>query len=200
MVSPVPAGVATAGAASWQRITVTSAFVPATGTNEASQPTAATAGSASDPAAGTVPLSLTIPEGGSFAATLVLGLVPLTVQGSGPYATGLLQGITLTDSRNYLPGWSVTGQASSLAAGRQALPASQLGWVPAGVVKGGAMLGPPVVPGDPGLDSPAILASALPGSGFGTDTLSAGLLLQVPPGAGDFYVGTLTITVVAAGP
>jgi hypothetical protein len=181
--------------------TVTSAFIPARGTLQASPATAAAIASSSDPTAGTVPLSLIIPVSGTFTFTVIPSFVPLTVHGSAPYATGLMQGITLTDTRNYLPGWSVTGQASNLTAGRQTLSASQLGWVPTGTVKGGATLGPPVTPGNPGLGLPAILASALPGSGFGTDTLGAMLLLQIPPGAhGDFYTGTLTITVVAAGP
>jgi hypothetical protein len=179
----------------------TSAFIPANSTHQASATTSAVIGSTTDPTAGTVPLSLIIPVTGYFTFTVIPGFVPLTQQGSAPYATGLMQGITLTDTRNYLPGWSVTGQASNLTAGRQTLSASQLGWVPTGTVKGGATLGPPVTPGNPGLGSPAILASALPGSGFGTDTLGAMLLLQIPPGAaGGFFTGTLIITVVAAGP
>lgn len=179
---------------------VTAASIPASGTDRASAGSAAKIGSSSDPTAGTVPLSLIIPVSGTFTFTVIPILVPLIAQGSAPYATGLMQGITLTDTRNYLPGWSVTGQATDLTAGRQTLPASQLGWVPTGTVKGGASLGPPVTPGDPGLAAPAILASALPGSGFGTDTLGAMLLLQIPSAAtGDPYTGTLIITVIAAG-
>jgi hypothetical protein len=179
---------------------VTSAFIPASGTHQASQATTDAMSSSSDPTAGTVPLSLIIPVSGYFTFTVIPSLVPLTAQRSAPYATGLVQGITLTDTRNYLPGWSVTGQAANLTAGGQPLAASQLGWVPTGTVKGGGTLGPPVTPGNPGMGSPAILASALPGSGFGTDTLGAMLLLQIPPGAaGEIYTGTLTITVVASG-
>jgi hypothetical protein len=179
---------------------VTSVSVGAGGTHRALSASAAVIGSTSDPTAGTVPLSLIIPVSGYFTFTVLPGVVPLTAQGSAPYATGLMQGITLTDTRNYLPGWSVTGQASNLAVRGQPLPASQLGWVPTGTVQGGATLGPPVTPGNPGLGSPAILAYALPGSGFGTDTLGAMLLLQIPPGAaGEIYTGTLTITVVASG-
>jgi hypothetical protein len=181
-------------------VALTSTFIQASGMHQASQATADAMSSTSDPTAGTVPISLIIPVSGYFTFTVIPGLVPLTARDSAPYATGLMQGITLTDTRNYLPGWSVTGQASNLTAGRQPLAASQLGWVPTGTVKGGGTLGPPVTPGDPGLGSPAILASALPGSGFGTDTLGAMLLLQIPPGAaGETYTGTLTITVMASG-
>ena len=179
---------------------VTSAFIPASGEHQASAATAAAIGSGSDPTAGTVPLSMIIPVSGYFTFTVIPSLVPLTGRDSAPDATGLMQGITLTDTRNYLPGWSVTGQAANLTAGGQPLPASQLGWVPTGTVKGGATLGPPVTPGNPGLGTPAILASALPGSGFGTDRLGAMLLLQIPSGAGaDIYTGALTITVLASG-
>jgi hypothetical protein len=180
--------------------TFAAAFVPASGRYEASPAATAAAVSGGDTTAGTVPLSLTIPESGYFGVTVLPGTVTLSSQGtSASYWTGLLQGIALTDDRNYLPGWSVTGQASDLIAGRQTLSASQLGWVPAGTLQGGARLGPPVAPGNPGLSSPAVLAWATPGTGFGSDTLSAMLLLKVQAGAAeDVYVGTLTITFMEA--
>jgi hypothetical protein len=53
----------------------------------------------------------------------------------------------------------------------------------------------------PGLGTAATLASATPGNGFGTNILTAALLLDIPsstpPGA---YAGNLTITYVTAGP
>jgi hypothetical protein len=114
----------------------------------------------------------------------------------------MLQPITVTEDRNHLPGWSVTGQVSAITNGGKTIPGTQLGWVPAGTVTGGAKLGAPVAPGHPGLGSGgAVLATAAPGAGLGTDTLTAELMLAIPPGstrAG--YAGTLTITYVTAGP
>lgn len=154
-----------------------------------------------DPSAGPVPLSLTLPESGYFTVTVAPGTVTLSALGKAPYATGMLPDITVTESRNDVPGWSATGQATELTAGGQATATSQLGWVPTGAVVGGASLGVPVAPGNPGLGSPALLASAGVGSGFGSDTLSAMLLLQIPAGAqGGPFGGTLTITFVEAGP
>jgi hypothetical protein len=137
--------------------------------------------------------------------TTAPGAITLAVQdGAGNtmrIATGMLQAITLAEYRNYLPGWSVTGQASNLTAAGQPISGTQLGWIPAGSLVGGAKLGSPVAPGHPGLGSAgAVLAAAAPGSGIGTDTLGAELLLAVPAGAESGpYSGTLTITYLEAG-
>lgn len=110
----------------------------------------------------------------------------------------MLQAVTETENRNYLPGWSVTGQASNLSAADQPIADSELGWVPDGAVTGGAKLGPPVAPGNPGLGrAGAVLAVATPGSGVGTDSLSAELMLAIPRAARSGpYAVTMTITFV----
>lgn len=154
--------------------------------------------------AGSVTISLTVPPAGYFVATVTPGTVTLAVLAGAArqIATGVLQVMTVLESRNYVPGWSVTGQASNLTAGGEPISGTQLGWIPAGSVTGGAKLGPPVVPDHPGFGSAgAVLASAAPSSGFGTDTLSADLMLAVPTGAQNGpYAGALTITFVETGP
>jgi hypothetical protein len=155
--------------------------------------------------AASVPVSVTVPPAGSFIVTVTAGTVTLAVQGgarnAARVATGTLQAVTVSESRNYLPGWSVTGQASNLTVAGQPILGTQLGWIPAGTVTGGAKLGPPVGPGRPGLGSVGgVLAAAAPGTGLGTDTLFAELMLAVPPGAQNGpYAGTVTITFVETG-
>jgi hypothetical protein len=153
--------------------------------------------------AGSISISLTVPPVGSLAVTMMPGTITLAVHGTNPpIATGTLPAITVADYRSSLPGWSITGQASSLTAAGQPVSRTRLGWTPAGTVTGGAKLGPPVAPSNPGFGSTgAVLAVAAPGSGLGTDTLSAELMLAVPAGAqGGPYAGTLTITFMEAGP
>jgi hypothetical protein len=132
-------------------------------------------------------------------ATLTGTVSPLVLGGN-------LPDMTVTDTRNPHPGWSVRGQVSDFTGSGTAAGAvisgNQLGWTPFGTVTGGATLGAPVDPASPGLGSiPAVLASAAAGSGFGTDTLSAKLLLDIPSAA---PVGTydviLTITCVESAP
>jgi hypothetical protein len=120
-------------------------------------------------------------------------------------ATGTLQAVTITDTRNYRPGWSVSAQVSDFAGSGSAagltIPADQLGWVPAGTLASGAVLGAPVQPGSPGLASAAVLASAAAGQGTGTSRLSADLTLEVPLTIHEGpYTGTMTITFITTGP
>ncbi|HEX4655973.1 MAG TPA: class F sortase [Streptosporangiaceae bacterium] len=133
------------------------------------------------------------------AATLAGTVHPLVLGGD-------LPDMTVTDNRNSRPGWSVRGQVSDFTgsgtAAGSVISGNQLGWTPSGTVTGGATLGRQVDPASPGLGSiPAVLASAAAGSGSGTDTLSAKLLLDVPATA---PVGTynviLTITCVESAP
>jgi len=173
-------------------------FTPASTAYLASAATdTATVDSAGSRAA-SVSISLTVPPTGGFDVAVAPGTVTLAtrVGAARGIVTGMLQAMTVTESRNYLPGWSVTGQASNFTAAGQPVSGAQLGWIPTGTVAGGAKLGAPVAPGHPGLGSAgAVLAIATPGSGIGTDTLSAELMLAVPPGAEDGpFAGTVTIT------
>jgi len=114
----------------------------------------------------------------------------------------------VTDTRNYYPGWSVSGQASAFAgsgtAAGSAFPGNQLGWVPiaVGTLADGATLGGTVAPVSPGLGTTAAtLASAPANCGFGTNIMSADLTLDIPPlAAAGPYSSTMTITAVTTGP
>jgi hypothetical protein len=182
-------------------------FTPTSGEYSGSASSDAATLLGTDPVAGVVRLTVTVPPAGSLTVTATATTVPLTVQtGTNPAtAVGILPDITVTDSRNWLPGWSVSGQESAFLTGSgsgvQLLQGSKLGWTPTGTVTGGARLGPTVAPADPGLGSGADLASAPVGSGYGTDTLSANLVLELPAAAATrSLTGTLTITFLDAGP
>jgi hypothetical protein len=155
--------------------------------------------------AGGVFISVTLPPSGALTVTVGAGSVTLTEQST--TATGTLNDVTVADTRNTYPGWSVSAQdtaftGSGTAAG-STIPGDDLGWTPGGTVSGGATLGPMVVPGaSPGLqDAAQVLASAAPGSGVGTDSLSAALTLDIPAAtsAGP-YTSSLTITYLLTGP
>ncbi len=166
-------------------------------------------------AGGTNPVSInvTVPATGTLSVTVATGSVTLTPQSTTPdeTATGNLNQVTVSDSRNTFPGWSVSGQESTFTgSGTATIPANSLGWTPAfvGSAVGAAAIGGAVAPvgantgsSGPGLGTAATLASATPGNGFGTNILTAALLLDIPsstpPGA---YAGNLTITYVTAGP
>jgi len=188
--------------------TLSAVFIPTSTTyaisgGELSLPVTATVPGA---VTGGEPVTATVPEFGTFTVSIGAGTVLLTV--SGQTATGALQDVFISDSRNYFPGWSVSGQESGFAGSGTAqgatIPGNQLGWIPVAVVglAGGAALGPLVAPAAPGLGTTAaVLASAGAGSGFGTNVLSANLTLLIPAlqQAGP-YDGTLTITVVESAP
>jgi hypothetical protein len=157
-------------------------------------------------AAGSEPVTLAVPQSGSFILTVSPGTVDMTVSGS--TATGTLQDVTVTDTRNYYPGWSVSGQTSSFAgsgtAAGSTISGNQLGWVPAAVgsLVDGATLGGTVAPVSPGLGTTtATLASAAANCGFGTNVMSASLTLDIPPLTAEGpYISTMTITAVTTGP
>ena len=154
---------------------------------------------------GSEPLAVSVPASGSFTLTVAPGTVTLTVSGSG--ATGALNPITVADTRNTTPGWSVSGQAadftgSGTAAGGS-IPGNQLGWAPASASLGtGVTLGGTVAPGSPGLGTTAaVLASAHAGSGSGTSALGANLTLAIPAAAAaGSYTSSLTVTAVTSLP
>ena len=158
------------------------------------------------PAGGTVPVTTTVPPSGAFVLTVAAGTVSLAV--SGLTAIGTLQDITVTDTRNYYPGWSVSGQDSAFtgsgSAAGSTISANQLGWAPiaVGQLADGAVIGPTVAPVSPGLGTTAAtLALAAPGCGFGTSVMSANLTLDIPSlvPAGP-YGAIMTITAVTSGP
>ena len=155
--------------------------------------------------AGAEPLFVSVPVTGSFSVTVAAGTINLAFSGS--QATGELNTITVSDSRNTFPGWSVSGQEADFAgsgtASGSTIPGNQLGWVPLGFSSSGSgfILGAPVVPAGPGLGTTAaVLASAPTGSGFGTTTLSANLTLVPGEARPGDYTGALTVTAVAAPP
>jgi hypothetical protein len=150
---------------------------------------------------GSEPLAVTVPQSGAFTLTVAPGTV--TLSATGLTATGALQPITVSDTRNTFPGWSVTGQAadftgSGTAAG-STISGNQLGWTPTGTVSDGTLGGPVAVP--PGIGSTAaVLASAAVGHGFGTSNLGANLNLIIPPNAAAGpYTSTLTVTAIPHG-
>ena len=155
---------------------------------------------------GSVPITVGVPQSGAFTVTVAPGTVTLAV--SGLVATGTLQDVTVADTRNYYPGWSVTGQDSGFtgsgAAAGAAIAGDQLGWTPmaVGSLQGGATLGGTVAPASPGLGSTAAtLASAEAGDGYGTNVLTASVTLAIPPSAAPGpYSGALTVTYVEAAP
>ena len=153
--------------------------------------------------AGVELISVTVPRTGAFTVSIQGGPVQLTPSGS--TATGRLPNVTVTDTRNYVPGWSLSGQASRFTYSRtgKSVSGDQLGWVPevVGSLHDGAKLGRAVAPARPGLGAaPATLAYAPAGCGFGTDVLSANLTLDIPRTSGGHYNGTVTITYVESLP
>jgi hypothetical protein len=136
-----------------------------------------------------------------------VGTGTVTLAASGANATGVLLPITVSDTRNTYPGWSVSGQASGFTgsgtAAGSTIPGNQLGWTPTdSSLAAGATISGPVAPGSPGLGStPAVLAEALAGGGFGTSVLGANLTLAIPAtAAAGPYASTLTLTAVTALP
>src|SRR5215469_1332161 len=161
--------------------------------------------------AGTVPITMDVPPTGALTVTVAPGAVILIEQGTtAPLtATGTMNDVTVTDTRNTYPGWVVYGVVSDFAGGGSAagstIPGDQLGWRPMAVspLVGGAALGTPVAPATSfpnGLgDTAQVLAAAPAGQGLGTNTLSASLTLDIPLVAAGPYSGNLTITYLSVG-
>lgn len=166
------------------------------------------------PNSGSIPLAVNVPQTGTFTLTVdSTTWVVLGVNAAGTSATGATTPIVVTDTRNYYPGWSVTGEstqwtgvtnpatetpagypaATNIPAdhGSQHIAADQLGWAPTntGTLPQGVTLGPTVTAGTtPGLgDAAQVLASvhAGTGNGFtGTGGLSLGANLTLAIPAG----------------
>ena len=179
--------------------TTTTAFNPSTGT---ASETVQTAGGANS---GSEPLAVTVPSSGAFTFSVATGTVNLTV--SGANATGALNVVTVSDTRNAAPGWSVSGQSADFAGSGTAaggtISGNQLGWAPTDTSLGtGATLGGTVAPASPGLGTTAaVLAQAHAGSGAGTSALGANLTLAIPATAlAGPYASSLTLTAVTSLP
>ena len=225
-----PVAVNTGGVAT--PATTTTSF-PATGSESLSAvftPTATTyAGStgtaqttvqaAGTQTAGTEPVTVTVPQSGTLTVTVAPGTVALSpaTPATTPdeTASGTLQNVTVTDSRNFVPGWAVSGQESNFTgsgtAATSTISGNALGWTPTAVgsLAGNAVLGATVAPSGantgstgPGLGTTAaVLAQAHAGNGFGTNVLSANLLLDIPSAAlAGPYAGNLTVTFVVSNP
>jgi hypothetical protein len=156
-----------------------------------------------------IPVTFTVGATGAFTFTANTTAVTLTVDSANTTGTGNLDGnaITVTDTRNTFPGWSVTGQESNFAGpGTASISGNQLGWTPTSTatLPTGVILGPVVAPASPGLGTTAaVLAQEHSGANTGTSSanLSANLLLAIPAAqAAGTYSGTLTLTAVQSLP
>ncbi len=154
---------------------------------------------------GTIPLAVSVPQSGSFSLTVDSTDV-VTLTATGLNATGTTTPITVSDTRNSYPGWSVSGQDGAWTGTGTAVggtfTGSQLGWTPTDTALApGTTLGSPVTPVTPGLGTAAILASAPHGlgNGYGTSTLGASLSLVIPATApAGPYTSGLTISAVTS--
>ncbi|GAA2660866.1 MULTISPECIES: hypothetical protein [Actinosynnema] len=133
------------------------------------------------------------------------GLVDLgtaTQRGDHYLATGSINPIRVTDTRENAPAWSVSAQVSDFTAGTTSFDGKYLGWTPAVTENSGsAVPGAAVAPGfdsGAGLSSPATLGSAPLGHASGSARLGAELVLKTPlsVGAGS-YSATLTLTALS---
>ena len=152
-----------------------------------------------------IAVTVTNPPAGAFTFTVPANaMVTLTQRGDS--ALGVMADVTVSDTRNTYPGWSVVGQVSDFTSPTSNpagdISGNQLGWGPDGSLGDGAALGGAVAPAAPGLGTAAaVLAYADPGSGFGTNSMGASLLLAIPrtvPSGN--YSGELTLTAEPAGP
>jgi len=119
---------------------------------------------------------------------------------------GTLTGVSVNDTRQTEPGWTVTGQASPFVNGATTYSSDHLGWTPAlvgGDAEGTVTAGSAVDSSlktfpSQGLSVNRNLASAAVGSGLGTENLSASLDLRIPDTSPTgLYASTLTLTLIS---
>lgn len=146
-----------------------------------------------------VPESKPVPKGFSWTvsgATTTLGTATQTEAGSFT-AKSNLPTVTVSDTRDDSPGWTINGKASTFVDGANTFSGAALGWAPKATnATGGAVTrGGAVTAGDPGLGQSRTLASAATAAGA---VLDADLTLLAPAGtpAGS-YKSTLTITAIS---
>ncbi|ACQ82116.1 conserved hypothetical protein [Beutenbergia cavernae DSM 12333] len=167
-----------------------------------------------EPGDGEVPVEVIVPEDGgpgpepgefswtiSGAGAVSLGTAEATQ--SGFVANGALHAITVTDTREDAPAWSLSGQVGAFAAsGGASFGGQALGWEPALSANAlGAVAGPAVAPGagsDAGLAVSRTLVSAPAGHALGSVQVDTSLQLNAPAGtAPGAYTSTLTLTALS---
>jgi surface-anchored protein len=136
--------------------------------------------------------------------TVTLPTAQLGPAGDRLEAAGELRPVTVTDTRQDLPGWNAAGQVSDFSAGGQpGFAGRYLGWTPEvlsqadgqGVVAGVAV--PPGFSAGNGIADSSVLGTAPAGSGRGTARLGAGLELELPTSTpAGTYTATLTLTAI----
>jgi hypothetical protein len=187
-----------------------SSFAPSTGSTTLQSNSVLTAGGTNP-----VVINVTVQATGTLTVTVAAGPANLTASNNGTTASGTLPNVSITDTRNSFPGWSVSGQEStftSSATPSTPILGNQLGWVPAqatgstGTFDGvHVVLGPTVTPASPGLGTTAGVL-ALAHAGFGSDPTgattyiaNAALNLAIPVNTtAGAYTGNLTITYVTS--
>jgi hypothetical protein len=186
-------------------VTLTAVFTPTGNFTGSSGTFSEAVGSQAATGNNPVPVTFTVGAAGTLSVSVATGSVALNV--TGQTATGTLPNVTVTDTRNTFPGWSVSGQEATFVGSGTAAGATmsgdQLGWAPAavGTLTSGVLVGPTVAPAAPGIGTtPGVLAHVPAGSGVGTNVFNAGLNLLIPAiqKAGD-YAGSINITYVATG-
>ncbi|GAB3162011.1 hypothetical protein GCM10027059_13660 [Myceligenerans halotolerans] len=161
-----------------------------------------------EPGDGDVPIEVTVPEHGGEPGEFTWsiaggpGAVSLGTAEAGAdafTASGNLKQVTVTDTRDGAPAWSVVGTVTDFVAGTDTFDGSALGWTPSvSANTGGAVAGAAVPAGTAtGLTAGATLASAPTGHELGSVTADAALDLRIPldTPAGD-YTGVLTLTAI----
>jgi Bacterial Ig-like domain (group 3) len=196
---------------------ITAVFTPtsqtyAPSTSPTTNLTVTLAGSQTAGGTNPVVINVTVAATGTLTVTVAPGPANLTV--AGLVGSGTLPNVTVKDTRNTFPGWSVMGQESAFTS--SALPATpisgnQLGWAPAAATGSAAfdgthvVLGPTVAPASPGLGTTAGVL-ALAHAGFGADPsgatswiATAALTLDIPATTtAGAYTGNLTVTYPSA--
>ena len=154
-------------------------------------------------------------DGSALTLTQTGGLIsmsPVTLaDGLVQQSTGMIQTVSLTDSRGTLSGWAVTATATDWTdiaepdplnpSANRVIPAGNLAWLPSCAPATGSTANPAdVVAGPPATLDPTVaatLCSAAPGGGGGGWVADAALLLNVPSSiAAGTYQATLTIVAV----
>ncbi len=119
-------------------------------------------------------------------------------------ASGSINPVRVTDTRQNGPEWSISAQVGDFVSGSKSFSGKYLGWTPKVVTAGGdAVAGAPVLPGfgdgaGDGLSVSSTLGSAPGGHASGSATLGADLGLKIPVDVGDgVYQATLTLTALS---
>jgi hypothetical protein len=160
-----------------------------------------------------VTINVTVAATGTLSVSVATpATASLTV--SGLTGTGTLPNVSILDTRNTSPGWSVSGQESaftSTATPSTPISGNQLGWVPAAATGSATFdgthvaLGGTVNPASPGLGTTAAVL-ALAHAGFGADPTgattyiaTAALNLAIPAATtAGAYSGSLAITYITS--